>query len=106
MPRDILTNRIIDETEWLRNRAHRKFQMVMQNNMIAMKRQGYEIGIEIARKEAMEINREITKEKGREIGMKEGMQKIATKLINMNLSVEQIQQATGLTPSEIEELRK
>lgn len=44
--------------------------------------------------------------KGWDAGSEERTFSITMKLLKMNLSLELIQEATGLTPSEIEELRK
>jgi predicted transposase/invertase (TIGR01784 family) len=61
-----------------------------------MKNTGIRIG--------MEQGREQGRDEGREQGIDQRNIEIAKNLLNMNLSLEQIEEATGLTKEEIEKL--
>lgn len=99
---DILTSISKDEIEQLCYLALKKFVLDMENDLRAerLKR----------RKDAwMEGWKESFMKgfmEGFMLGIRKSQLVAAIELIKMNLSVEQIQQATGLTPSEIEELKK
>jgi predicted transposase/invertase (TIGR01784 family) len=93
---EILTDISQNKDEQLRYRSHQKYVLDFENAIRAAKRLGHKEGHEEGLKEGLK--------EGVEEGTRDTTLKFVKNLIKMNLSDEQIQEATGLTLSEIKKL--
>jgi len=81
--------------------ALRYQRSVIQTGII----EGYDKGLEEGKKEGKKEGKEEGIKEGKKEGKKEGIKEVARSLKSMNLPIEQIMQATGLTAEEIKQLK-